>query len=61
MDLQSAHAIVAMISAGLGVSVLTAPDARVTLAYPVRILRLGRDAPSTQISSVARKADAGNR
>lgn len=61
MDLQSAHAIVAMVSAGLGVSVLPAPDVRMTLAYPVRTLKLGRDTPSLQISLVARKADAGNR
>jgi DNA-binding transcriptional LysR family regulator len=61
MDLQSVQAVVAMVSAGLGVSVLQRPDARMVLAYPVRILPLGRGAPALQISLVSRTTDADSR
>ncbi len=61
MDLQSVQAVVAMVSAGLGVSVVQRPDVRMALAYPVRILSLGRAAPALQISLVSRKTDVGNR
>jgi DNA-binding transcriptional LysR family regulator len=60
-ELQSVHAIVAMVSAGLGVSVVPEPDARTTLAHPVRIVRLGRDAPQLKVALVARPPDADNR
>jgi DNA-binding transcriptional LysR family regulator len=58
VDLQSVHLIVAMVNAGLGVSVVVRPDQRLTEAYPVRILSLGRDAPAVQIALVSRKSDA---
>lgn len=61
MDLQSVQTVVAMVSAGLGISVVQRPDARMVLAYPVRILSLGRGAPALQISLVSRKTDAGSR
>lgn len=61
MDLQSVQTVVAMVSAGLGVSVVQRPDARMVLAYPVRILTLGRGAPALQISLVSRKSDTGSR
>lgn len=61
MDLQSVQAVVAMVSAGLGVSVVQRPDAHMVLAYPVRILSLGRGAPALQISLVSRKTDSGSR
>ena len=57
VDLQSVHLIVAMVSAGLGVSVVVRPDRRLVTAYPVRTLGLGRDAPSVQIALVSRKSD----
>ncbi|AEG91212.1 LysR family transcriptional regulator [Ramlibacter tataouinensis] len=61
IDLQSVHAIVAMVSAGLGVSVVPEPDARTAQAHRVRIVRLGRDAPTLQVALVARPADADGR
>ncbi|GAO21309.1 LysR family transcriptional regulator [Alicycliphilus sp. B1] len=61
MDLQSVQAVVAMVSAGLGVSIVQQPDAHMTQPLPVRILRLGRDAPSVQVALMARQADAGSR
>lgn len=61
MDLQSVQTVVAMVSAGLGVSVVQRPDARMVLAYPVRILPLGRGAPALQITLVSRKTAAGTR
>ena len=61
IELQSVHAIVAMVSAGLGVSVIPEPDAQTTQAHAVRIVRLGRDAPQLQVALVARPADADSR
>jgi DNA-binding transcriptional LysR family regulator len=58
VDLQSVHLIVAMVNAGLGVSIVVRPDRRLIQAYPVRCLGLGRDAPSVQIAMVSRKADS---
>lgn len=61
IDLQSVQAIVAMVSAGLGVSVVPEPDPRMCVAYPVRIVRLGARPPTMQIAFVARKPDASQR
>lgn len=61
VELQSVQAVVAMVSAGLGVSVVVMPDQRLKLAYPVRTLSLGGGAPTMQISLVVRKADASGR
>lgn len=61
IDLQSVHAIVAMVSAGLGVAVVPEPDAQTTQAHAVRVVRLGRDAPQLQVALVARPADADSR
>ena len=58
VDLQSVHLIVAMVSAGLGVSVVLRPDRRLVAAYPVRILGLGRGAPAVEIALLSRKSDA---
>ena len=58
VDLQSVHLIVAMVTAGLGVSVVVRPDRRLVAAYPVRILGLGRDAPAVEIALLSRKSDA---
>jgi DNA-binding transcriptional LysR family regulator len=58
VDLQSVHLIVAMVNAGLGVSIVVRPDRRLIQAFPVRSLSLGRDAPTVQIALVSRKAEA---
>jgi DNA-binding transcriptional LysR family regulator len=60
-ELESIEAVLAMVSAGLGVSVV--PKLRGTGAevYPVRQIPLGKNAPSRQISFVCRGADADNR
>jgi DNA-binding transcriptional LysR family regulator len=58
VDLQSVHLIVAMVSAGLGVSIVVRPDRRLIQAYPVRSLSLGRNAPAVQVALVSRKADS---
>ena len=61
MDLQSVHAVLAMVSAGLGVSVIPRPDDRMSIAYPVKTYELGAQAPSLRISLVSRKTDAISR
>jgi DNA-binding transcriptional LysR family regulator len=61
LEFDSAPAIIAMVSAGLGISVLHIADAGVLQAYPVRIVKLGRNAPSIQLSMVTRKADDDSR
>lgn len=61
IELDNVPAIVAMVSAGLGVSIVQLSDPGITMAYPVRVLRLGRGAPALQISLVMRKADADDR
>ncbi len=58
VDLQSVHLVLAMVSAGLGISVVVRPESRLSMAYPVRILSLGRGAPSIQISLISRKSGA---
>ncbi|WPB55816.1 LysR family transcriptional regulator [Xylophilus sp. GOD-11R] len=61
LEFDSAAAIVAMVSAGLGISVLQISDPGLLKSYPVRTLRLGRGAPVVQFSLVMRKTDAGSR
>ena len=61
IEMQSVHAIVAMVSAGLGVSVVPEPDEQTTQAQAVRIVRLGRDAPQLQVALVARPGDGESR
>lgn len=61
LELDSATAILAMVSAGLGVSVIQIADPSVLSNYPVRIVRLGRGAPVLQLSLVTRKADNDSR
>lgn len=57
LEFDSAPAIRAMVSEGLGISVLQEPDPVSLLGYPVRIIRLGRAAPVLTLSMVSRKAD----
>lgn len=55
LEVDSAPAIIAMVSAGLGVSVIHLLDTRLRTIYPVRALRLGRNAPVVKIAMVTRK------
>lgn len=61
LELESVTAIVAMVNAGLGVSLVQLMDPSVCDRYPVRFVRLGEDAPVLQVSLVMRKADEDNR
>jgi DNA-binding transcriptional LysR family regulator len=61
MDLPSVHLILAMVSAGLGVSMIPSVDRRMTLAYPVRIYALGASAPVLNMVLVTRKTEASTR
>jgi DNA-binding transcriptional LysR family regulator len=61
LEFDSVPAIVAMVSAGLGVSIVQLTDPGICLAYPVRILSLGRGAPRLRVSLVVRKADEDDR
>jgi DNA-binding transcriptional LysR family regulator len=61
LEFDSISAIVAMVSSGLGVAVVQIADPRLLHMYPVRMLRLGRGAPSVQFSLATRKADNEHR
>jgi DNA-binding transcriptional LysR family regulator len=61
LELASIEAIVAMVSAGLGVSIVPRLRGPLRAAYPVREISLGRHAPTRQIAFVCRAADAENR
>lgn len=56
LELDSAPAIIAMVSGGLGVAIIHLLDSSLLTAYPVRVLRLGRNAPVLELTLVARKA-----
>ncbi|WP_321944368.1 LysR family transcriptional regulator [Paraburkholderia tropica] len=58
MELGSPAAIISMVSAGLGVSVLLVADPALTVTWPVKLKRLGADAPVATISLAFRKLDA---
>jgi DNA-binding transcriptional LysR family regulator len=60
-EFDAVSAIIAMVSAGLGISIVQIADPRLLQIYPVRVLRLGRGAPSVQFSLVTRKTDAESR
>jgi DNA-binding transcriptional LysR family regulator len=59
MEVRSIDAIVAMVSAGLGVSIVPEPRQALLEAHGVR--GLGRGAPTRQIAVVRRRADAAHR
>jgi DNA-binding transcriptional LysR family regulator len=61
MEVRSIDAIVAMVSAGLGVSIVPQPRQALLEAHGVRALGLGRGGPTRQIAVVRRRTDAGNR
>jgi len=60
-DLPGTEAIAAMVSAGLGVSVVPMPRAELLQAYPLQLVSLGRTAPLRHIAMVCRPADADSR
>jgi DNA-binding transcriptional LysR family regulator len=60
MEIRSIDAIVAMVSAGLGVSIVPQPRKALLDAHGVRELRL-KGGPTRQIASVRRRPDAANR
>lgn len=61
LELQSLAALTALVSEGLGVSVLPDPGANVYAVHPVRVLSLGKQGPARQMSFVCRKTDQENR
>lgn len=61
LDMDSVPAIVAMVSAGLGVAIVQISDPTLLTRYPVRTTRLGRGAPVLQLSLVSRKEDEPSR
>jgi len=61
LEFDSATAILAMVSAGLGVAIVQLPDSALVHSYPVRIVRLGRGAPRVQYSLVTRRVDDDSR
>lgn len=60
-EVASTDAIIAMVSEGLGVSVIPQPRAPLRQAYAFREVPLGPGAPFRQVSWLCRKADAGDR
>ncbi len=61
LELDSIPAIIAMVSAGLGIALVHLVDAGFCQSYPVRFVRLARGAPAVQLSLATRKADAESR
>ena len=61
IELGSIEAIIAMVSAGLGVSVVPLPRDPLRSAYPVRQIGLGRQGPTRQIAFVCRSGDRDRR
>ncbi len=61
LELDSIAGIVALVSAGVGISLVHLFDTGICQTYPVRIVRLGRGSPTVQMSLVTRKADADSR
>lgn len=61
LELDSIQAIIAMVSAGLGIALVHLVEAGFCQSYPVHFVRLGRGAPAVQLSLVSRKADAQSR
>jgi len=61
IELDSAPAIIAMVSAGLGVSIIHLLDSALCQVYPVREVKLGRNAPVLELVLVTRKSDDDDR
>jgi DNA-binding transcriptional LysR family regulator len=61
LEFDSVPAIVAMVSAGLGISILALVEPSICLSYPIRILPLPPGGPALQVSLVMRQADSDDR
>ena len=61
IELASIEAIVAMVSAGLGVSLVPMPRDPLRSAYPAREVALGKHAPTRQIAFACRTTDQDKR
>jgi len=61
LEFDSVQAILAMVSANLGISLVQLTDPGLCELYPVRVVELGRHAPRLQFAVVTRKADHDNR
>ena len=61
MDLPSVHAVLSMVNAGLGVSMVPSIDARMMIAYPVRVYPIGRGAPALNVVLLTRKNEPNSR
>lgn len=61
IDLQSLAALTALVSEGLGVSILPDSGPHLYLAHPVRVLPLGKNGPYRQVSFACRASDQENR
>jgi DNA-binding transcriptional LysR family regulator len=60
IELDEVRAIVAMVSAGLGISIVQLSEPSICMTYPVNVLRLTQ-APVLQFSLVTRRAEADSR
>lgn len=60
-ELESIEAVLAMVSSGLGVSIIPQAQGAMVDAYPVRQISLGKNAPTRQIAFACRGADFDNR
>lgn len=60
-EMESIEAVLGMVSAGLGVSIIPELRGAKVSGYPVRQISLGPTAPSRKIAFVCRGADADNR
>lgn len=61
MDLPSVHAVLSMVNAGLGVSMVPSIDPRMMIAYPVKVYPIGRGAPVLNVVLLTRKNDPNAR
>jgi DNA-binding transcriptional LysR family regulator len=60
-EMESIEAVLGMVSAGLGVSIIPKLSGAKISGYPVRQIPLGSHAPTRKIAFVCRSADADNR
>jgi DNA-binding transcriptional LysR family regulator len=61
MDLPSVHAVLSMVNAGLGVSMVPSINPRMMIAYPVKVFPIGRGAPVLNVVLLTRKNDPNAR
>ncbi|WP_089953065.1 LysR family transcriptional regulator [Limnohabitans sp. 2KL-3] len=61
MDLPSVHAVLSMVNAGLGVSMVPSIDPRMMIAYPVKVYPIGRGAPALNVVLLTKKNEPNTR